>query len=814
MSRRSDSYDYRSRRDYPPDPPYSDYRDQRWNHRPREPSPADERRRSYGGRTESRRRGRSREGSRERSRSRQGHPSPIARSPLPRSSSTTDIPGRDPRQQPRPRTLNTQSLTKTSPPGHDTESKPANGAVAGNEDVDMLTETSGLQEQNGAQIARFTKALMDFANVVSTVGMLKFQQSLAHNTFEKLKDQDEKSKGLPNGYASIQLQSSNQKKAAEIDLRKKNDAVKGAVGKVETMAAQLGEMMAAATENESQDRSRMLQEEFAAVDKRCEELENGVRFCREKLDLLKKTTDLIPDTLQTQKRQESKLSSIYSSIGHIRDTIATLGNQFAETNIRAEVDDLKDAYARLQSEKSKPIDITTSVQDDMEALKTRLQSLGRLPERFDSLTINITSHTEVLANLSAQVEGLRNSLAESRDGSSIRLSKLEEEFDLLQGLQEPMAKAIAEEIDALKARSTHQDYIVSGHGKEITELSKSNESTLSHLNELTREVQQHVKNQKALTIAIQSLPTSTPLPAPPSPVNGAYRPQEQARLQPPAFSPQPPASSPPDPAVRELKSGFSSFRNELQALAAAVRTLDGRYNNLTTEPLVRAMTQTLSNMYPSAKNAEAEIRLLKQEIKMLKMSDNDQKTRHAALKEEVSKLAYLSVNLKALETTLSELEAVQNRNAEKDQRNVEMMTKAKSDIEEQLTALRKRVDDGLAGQEETLENNMARQTSLYAQVDTKIRTLEGQSKLTQYSNGPKVDVASDECVFKNLQSHSSGNANGKSTVSRSANNSPARTPTETLKRSLLLNKKRKASDRASSSEDEPIRTSLARRKGL
>lgn len=112
-----------------------------------------------------------------------------------------------------------------------------------------------------------------------------------------------------------------------------------------------------------------------------------------------------------------------------------------------------------------------------------------------------------------------------------------------------------------------------------------------------------------------------------------------SRISPPSAPPTPQIhhiprlqaiSSSPQPSVpvslvelnKRLDNAESSLlatKQQLQAVTVAYQQLDQRYNNLSTEPIVRAMVHQMQLMYPYASDAQREIFYLKQMVEPLRM---------------------------------------------------------------------------------------------------------------------------------------------------------------------------------------------------
>jgi len=109
-----------------------------------------------------------------------------------------------------------------------------------------------------------------------------------------------------------------------------------------------------------------------------------------------------------------------------------------------------------------------------------------------------------------------------------------------------------------------------------------------------------------------SNPRISPISTPPSPqLNRILHPQAKSSSPQPLI---PGASDMMNRRLHTVEGLLSATAHKLQAVSLAHRQLDHRYNNISTEPVVRAMVQQMQWLYPFASEAQQEIARLKQTI--------------------------------------------------------------------------------------------------------------------------------------------------------------------------------------------------------
>jgi hypothetical protein len=224
--------------------------------------------------------------------------------------------------------------------------------------------------------------------------------------------------------------------------------------------------------------------------------------------------------------------------------------------------------------------------------------VGRTPRADDDATINsqthLTAFDDRLRICVKEVEMIQESLEEKEKEEDRRDEIVAAQVDEVKALVEKSKEEIGSRISNLEC-----------------DLEKQRLEDRNRAERLQDSLSQLLKAAGQASISRES-PPNTPHSA---------QMHQKAQLQvTTSSSPRPMVPILPPELNRRLESiesFLSAIRQQLQAVSLAYHQLDHRYNNLSTEPVVRAMVHQMQLMYPYASEAQREILNLKRMIEPL-----------------------------------------------------------------------------------------------------------------------------------------------------------------------------------------------------
>lgn len=698
--------------------------------------------------------------------------------------------------------------------------------------------TSEETTQGGTTKVDGDSLLSIFENIFSVL-TIKKDRNIAQQRVDSLLELEKADKKFENQFPSLVIQDKERREAAQRDVERMEQALCKA-----QIAQKVGVQQFV---------------EFLKPSKRDpnKEIKEDLEICHNKLEWLTKehnsTFVLLKEMLRGQESQGKRIDALQSEMSK--------GNAISQV----EVEPIKAELKHMQSNIQK---ITAGVNqpngkvftDEVQSIRLKLESLESkvdpVPLQVDQLLTRVGGlETDVMDSLKSLSEEL-DTVKTSQDNMA---TLIDNDFAIFKGTLSEHQTALAKSIEAnnetsrlvnaanetilkLSEKIAEQENSLNRADGTISRLSdKMNEqenTVKAAIESLSRVVEELAKQQKSIANVMSFFPS-------------IRQDIENLKDNPTRSSTFDQQQSDNNDAINSriapMEHTLMSHQQHLHALATGIRSLEHRYNNLTTEPLVNAMTRTMATCFPHVRNAEQAVVRLNQKVDALNQSVLSERTTHD-LKELQSKISNLpdltgiqkmvsglSESICSLDraqkenrASISDLARVHNNNIEVDEKNEHLMQDYVAKVEDRLAALRSHVDETAGSLQDKSEENLASMTSLFASVDTKVRELQkinrGGAALMSPSTvrSPDGDVGNANGSGKNAVSTvlagietwrdsfspeaEAAHSTTKSSVPYQAITSPIAETSITspgrLTRTLLINKKRKLADVECNEEEE------------
>jgi DNA repair exonuclease SbcCD ATPase subunit len=444
----------------------------------------------------------------------------------------------------------------------------------------------------------------------------------------------------------------------------------------------------------------------------------------------------------------SPAPGVQTNLETLQRSFQALSRQIEASATKSDLVTLRDAIASVQTEIGKVKDeFSTLLETYRKDAEIDREDLGALTKEVDEL------HTGQ--------DQIRDTFTTHNDGIATRVDTVEKQaHDVAVEFREALDKA-REEAETM--------------ARKINDVSKKVEATM--------------------TAATTTRPT--PPSAPPTP-----------QMHQPAHVPgRGPSSSPGTDngalAVRlgELGRDFSRLSNfvsgqfsaspnlpaTLSSFNQALLNLQSRYNNLTTEPLVRAMVQQMQLMYPYASNAQNEIRFVRSAISELEKLPPklDQLTIQVDLHTK---------GIAKLEQKVSDHDKERTSSDDKQERLVahvkEERDNLKQHVQEQHEKLRRHLEEQYGQLDKSILAVKEESVSGMAEVAAKVMKLEQVADRWATAKRPeRLSRLSDKEVTPKattqLEVNGPASARGSPQHLRASNQTPTGTPEESDWEALL-----------------------------
>jgi chromosome segregation ATPase len=317
---------------------------------------------------------------------------------------------------------------------------------------------------------------------------------------------------------------------------------------------------------------------------------------------------------ESQKDMVSQVESLESDLKKFRQSYETLAPE-----VEAPAKKIGEfSTPKAPDENTQEDPLAQELRPDMEDLRRSFHDLSQKFESSASLS-DLATMRESIASLQTKIQNL-NTAAISELLEAYRRDAEADHEDL---------KDLTKEVDELHAGQDRIRETVTMHNEDITKRVNKAEKDLHNISEEVKVTFDRAK-EEAESIAKQingmskkAETTMTATTARPTPPSAPPTPQMHPAAQLPGRGPSPII----DNSVLSVRlnevardflhlrgyvdSQFSASPNlpaTLNSMNQALLSLQSRYNNLTTEPVVRAMVQQMQLMYPYASTAQTEIR--------------------------------------------------------------------------------------------------------------------------------------------------------------------------------------------------------------
>lgn len=375
--------------------------------------------------------------------------------------------------------------------------------------------------------------------------------------------------------------------------------------------------------------------------------------------------------------------------------------------------------------------LTQGVQSDLETLQRSFQDLSQKIEAsatksdLDTLRDAIASTQIEIGKSKEEFSGLLESHRKDAEIDREELRELTKEVDELHAGQDQIRDTFTTHNEGIATRVDKAE-------KEIHEISVELRETFDKAREEAETIAKKINGVSKRVEATMTAATTRPTPpsAPPTP-----------QMHQPAHVPGRGSSSPGNDngalaaKLSELARDFMRFSGyvngqfstspnlpaTLSSFNQALLSLQSRYNNLTTEPLVRAMVQQMQLMYPYASNAQNEIRFIRAAVSELEKLPPkiDMLTTQVDLRTK---------DIAALEQKVSDHEKERASSDDKQERLVihvkEERDNLKQHVQEQHERLRQHMEEQYGQLDKSIAAVKEESVSGMAEVAAKVTKLE------------------------------------------------------------------------------------------
>ena len=316
------------------------------------------------------------------------------------------------------------------------------------------------------------------------------------------------------------------------------------------------------------------------------------------------------------ERPEPLVLGLRSELEELQRSLQDITQKFDSSASRAEVGTLRDSIAsqKIEMDKSSVIGLRKELEAFRENAEAYHENLQELTKEVDMLH---TGQEEIKESSSAHYEDITTRVEEAET----HIQEISAELKKFRDEAREETQTLSKQVDGVTA---HNDDVITRSKKAETGIQEISVE-LKELSHKTREETQNIAKQlngiAKRVEATMTIPAARPTPpsAPPTP-----------QMHQSAHVPGRGSSSPVlengvvmsrlAEVNRELRNLTSYITGQfsyspnlparLSSLEQMLLNLQSRYNNLTTEPVVRAMVQQMQLMYPYASTAQNEIRVV------------------------------------------------------------------------------------------------------------------------------------------------------------------------------------------------------------
>lgn len=246
----------------------------------------------------------------------------------------------------------------------------------------------------------------------------------------------------------------------------------------------------------------------------------------------------------------------------------------------------KESIDNLAATQSTPCKHEESIRSLEETLKANQETTSR---RFEELSPTVSTPKNLTEEGLAEphsgwedkMAALSNEQKSAKSALQTDFQNLSDQFQTHRRTQETRDNTISDELETTQSSVQH---LVA----KVETLSQSLSGTQRHIGDILQRPSSNAAQDDVVTTA------STQMPAP------AVHQQQRSNV---------------DAGFESMRSNIAKQEQSVDALNVAVHSLQSRYNNMTSEPIVRQMVGQMQTMYPYASSAQKDIERFDGELK-------------------------------------------------------------------------------------------------------------------------------------------------------------------------------------------------------
>ena len=494
-------------------------------------------------------------------------------------------------------------------------------------------------------------------------------------------------------------------------------------------------------------------------------LEKQISKLQERLAMILSRVDDIPNLKLDLSKSKQEVRDLNNSINVQADGLREL-----KETIMGENDDkgLIDVIATVEEDVEKIRGALTTVNEELGDLHSEVHKLGGrmvtvergIPRRETPQPapgVPKRDDTELWSAL----EAIKKEVADVQSG-----------LTLLRGEQEEKDELVGGSIDAIESSTSKLDEAVRTNRSDM-------EAAISRINSSISTLQ-----ARASTPATASNP-----PTPQALTNGAWKPDEIKKIH---------------DALKQHRHALDRQRGTNTCLEGAWQSLEDRFNGLTTDRLGQNMVHQMSVMYPYAANTQKEFDLARQRDEQLRQ-DLD------GLFNDMAQLQTLVADISLSNSSEEQLKGLQQRvdNLSGDIETIRTQP-PNSGIEngvslrESLNSLATEVDDLTLRADDVRDRTAAELASHSLQIERLNEHCGIEAAETQTADAGVTDPTVHPGPIDN---YNNGETEPRSAVRADKGPAHAAEPPAPMRRTHLLNKKRKRTDTSESDSGDHTRVS-------
>jgi chromosome segregation ATPase len=613
---------------------------------------------------------------------------------------------------------------------------------------DSQSEAKVLEDQ-------FTSIFQRIYDVATAAAPLMIQKERAQQKKEREERDAKKYEMLTTGFPAAAEQREDQKRKLAETIKQNDIKLEQNLAQRDKIARDFGHLVSSIIpqpaepskghNTDSEERHLKLFGELEQMNSKLDSKASDIRS-------LKKIEADVAEVRKESKTSNEKLNVLQEKGDRQAKTLTELSDRVTKEEkeaglLQARHAQLKIELSQLQIQAKTPQGLD-HVNEDIRGLSTRIaQGLGHVNDNLSDLSTLLESHGKTIQRL----EQGGGSQEKQPTAISEQIVKLEAAFDkLTKGLQEANSefqefKNDQEEVNKLFKRYERFSSVMAGDTDLENRVVKLEELIETMNQELEKRTTYQLRKEDMLFEEMENMKTGL------ANVEKEVR-QTQAdilgvttgltktnvnmeRLAKNQLSPSSSNNASPRPQALQIESSgplaevqkqlkqHSMITNQVQqqvqhytqivsAMSQALQALEGRYSNLTTEPIIKSMVQYMQEMYPYASNAQAEIESIK--TRLLAFQD---KADRQELQTFQTQITQLEGSLQALTGRLEEGETRFSNEENKQLEKSLKWSEQRQGLLDRLEELKKAFDE--------YQNTCTEELGEY---DGRIKVLERHSK--------------------------------------------------------------------------------------